>query len=182
MQNSLFCTTGSLHLTKLSRHADFRGRKLSSWASGEGHKQVGYSHQYYSSTQLTCSPFVTGNLLWIHPDMAGYEIMLYRRPTRLDSRVSHACRITRFLLHIEVTEPANVGRVAGWIESAHSLGTLTGLAPASYLADSIGRKPTAISGVVGASIATVLFGFGKTVPQLVLLRYMNGFFVAMIPA
>jgi MFS family permease len=99
-----------------------------------------------------------------------------------DSRVLHASRITRFLLYIEVADHANVGRVAGWVESAYSLGVLTGLAPASYLSDTIGRKKTAISGVLGASIATILFGFCKTVPQLVTLRYINGLFVAFLPA
>jgi hypothetical protein len=78
------------------------------------------------------------------------------------SRISRACRITRFLLHIGVADHANVGRVAGWVESAYSLGVLTGLAPASYLSDTIGRKKTAISRVLGASIPTILFGFGKT--------------------
>lgn len=87
-----------------------------------------------------------------------------------------------FLLSNELADPLTVGTTAGWIESAYSIGILTGLAPASYLSDSIGRKPTAISGVLLASIGTVAFGFANTVPLLIIIRFFIGTFVAFIPA
>ena len=91
-------------------------------------------------------------------------------------------RITPFLLSNGLADRDTVGTTAGWIESAYSLGVLTGLAPASYLSDSIGRKPTAITGVLLASVGTAAFGFAKTVPMLVMLRFSIGVFVAFIPA
>ena len=57
-----------------------------------------------------------------------------------------------------------------------------GLAPASYLSDSIGRKSTATIGVLLASIGTMAFGFASTLPQMVALRFSIGLFIAFIPA
>ena len=91
-------------------------------------------------------------------------------------------RITRFIILNKLADQTSVGRVAGWIEAAYSLGILLGLAPAAYLSDTLGRKPTAITGIVFASVGTILFGFARTILQLVALRLFNGFFIAFLPA
>lgn len=87
-----------------------------------------------------------------------------------------------FLLSNKLADPLTVGTIAGWIESAYSIGVLIGLAPASYLSDTIGRKPTAISGILLASIGTVAFGFANTIPMLITIRFFIGIFVAFLPA
>lgn len=91
-------------------------------------------------------------------------------------------RITPFILSNGLGDSSTVGTIAGWIESAYSAGVLLGLAPASYLSDGIGRKPTAITGVLLASVGTIAFGFARTLPQMIALRFSIGVFVAFIPA
>lgn len=101
---------------------------------------------------------------------------------RFVNQMHMASRITRFIQLNKLADDNSIGRVAGWIEAAYSFGVLTGLAPASYLSDSWGRKPTAISGILFASLGTMAFGFATTVPQLVVIRFFNGLFVAFLPA
>lgn len=105
----------------------------------------------------------------------------YRR-TRLTQLLFSYFRITPFLLSNGRAEPSNVATTAGWIESAYSLGLLTGLAPASYLADNIGRKFTVMMGVLLASIGVVSFGFAEKVSTLIIIRFYTGIFAAFIPA
>lgn len=100
----------------------------------------------------------------------------------VDFCVAIVCRITRFIVENKLADYEHVGHIAGWIESSYSFGVLLGLAPASYISDRIGRKPTAVIGILLASLGTIVFGFAKTVPQLLLIRTFNGAFTAFLPA
>lgn len=48
------------------------------------------------------------------------------------------------------------------------------------LADRIGRKPVLVFSLAGISVATALFGLGRTLWQMIILRCMAGLFAGSV--
>ncbi|KAI1340728.1 major facilitator superfamily transporter [Xylariaceae sp. FL0016] len=75
---------------------------------------------------------------------------------------------------------ADVGFYSGLIESLFSLTQMLVMVLWGQAADRVGRKPVLVSSLVGVAIATALFGFAKTIWQMILFRCLAGFFAGTI--
>jgi len=74
---------------------------------------------------------------------------------------------------------------AGWIGSASLFGYMLTPVVAGLLSDKYGRKYTALSGIFGFSVLTLLAGFAPNTPALFGIRFLTGiaeafFFIPMI--
>ncbi|RFU27859.1 hypothetical protein B7463_g8468, partial [Scytalidium lignicola] len=77
-------------------------------------------------------------------------------------------------------DEADVGFYAGLIESLFSLTQMLLMLSWGLAADRFGRKPVLVISLVGCSIATSMFGFSKTIWQMVLFRCFAGIFAGTV--
>lgn len=77
-------------------------------------------------------------------------------------------------------ENADVGFYSGLIESLFSLTQAIVMILWGRAADRIGRKPVLVYSLFGVTFATGLFGFAKTIPQMILFRCIAGVFAGTI--
>jgi hypothetical protein len=75
---------------------------------------------------------------------------------------------------------ADLGFYVGLIESLFSLTQMFVMVPWGRAADRFGRKPVLVLSLVGVSSATALFGFARTIWQMILLRCLAGFFAGTV--
>ncbi|KZT32314.1 MFS general substrate transporter [Sistotremastrum suecicum HHB10207 ss-3] len=71
-------------------------------------------------------------------------------------------------------DPARVGYYAGLVKSSFFLAQCAFVFLWCRLSDSVGRRPVIISGLCAGTIATVAFGFSRTLPSLMLWRMVAG--------
>lgn len=90
--------------------------------------------------------------------------------------------IVRYLLSINAATEQNVGLAAGRVEAAYSIALLIFLYPAGLCSDRFGRKKVLIASLAGCAISISLFGLGRSLNQLILLRLLIGSAVALLPA
>lgn len=74
----------------------------------------------------------------------------------------------------------DVGFYSGLIESLFSLTQAIVMIFWGQAADRIGRKPVLVYSLFGVTLATGLFGFAKTIPQMILFRCLAGVFAGTI--
>ncbi|KAJ5493365.1 Efflux pump azaK [Penicillium diatomitis] len=74
----------------------------------------------------------------------------------------------------------DVGFYSGLIESLFSLTQAIVMIYWGRAADRIGRKPVLVYSLFGVTLATGLFGFAKTIPQMILFRCIAGVFAGTI--
>lgn len=77
-------------------------------------------------------------------------------------------------------QDADVGFYSGLIESLFSLTQAIVMIFWGRAADRIGRKPVLVYSLFGVTLATGLFGFAKTIPQMILFRCIAGIFAGTI--
>ncbi|MCJ1382069.1 hypothetical protein MMC17_005181 [Xylographa soralifera] len=75
---------------------------------------------------------------------------------------------------------ADVGFYSGLIESLFSLTQMLLMISWGHAADRFGRKPVLVLSLGGIAIATALFGFSKTIWQLILFRCLAGVFAGSV--
>ncbi|KAH8816962.1 MFS transporter [Xylogone sp. PMI_703] len=75
---------------------------------------------------------------------------------------------------------ADVGFYAGMIESLFSLTQMLLMLSWGRAADRFGRKPILVISLVGCAIATAMFGFSKTIWQMILFRCFAGIFAGTV--
>ena len=75
-----------------------------------------------------------------------------------------------------VEREEDVGFYAGLIESLFSLVQMSTMMGWGWAADRYGRKPILVWSNAGGAIVITLFGFGKTIWQMILFRCMAGLF------
>ncbi|MCJ1416688.1 hypothetical protein MMC32_003026 [Xylographa parallela] len=75
---------------------------------------------------------------------------------------------------------ADVGFYSGLIESLFSLTQMLLMISWGHAADRLGRKPVLVFSLGGIAIATALFGFSKTIWQLILFRCLAGVFAGSV--
>ncbi|MCJ1287832.1 hypothetical protein MMC26_007184 [Xylographa opegraphella] len=75
---------------------------------------------------------------------------------------------------------ADVGFYSGLIESLFSLTQMLLMISWGHAADRFGRKPVLVFSLGGIAIATALFGFSKTIWQLILFRCLAGVFAGSV--
>jgi len=81
------------------------------------------------------------------------------------------------MAHIHLTnDPSRVGFYSGLAESAFSISSLLSIYHWARLSDVIGRRPVIFIGILGVSFATALFGLQRTLPGILLVRCIGGFF------
>ncbi|KAI6503805.1 hypothetical protein MCOR14_009835 [Pyricularia oryzae] len=71
---------------------------------------------------------------------------------------------------------AQVGFYSGLIESNFSLVQALVMVFWARLSDRIGRKPVLVVSMVGVAVSTSMFGFAKTIPQMIMIRMLAGVF------
>jgi hypothetical protein len=74
----------------------------------------------------------------------------------------------------------DVGFYSGLIESLFSLTQAIVMIFWGRAADRFGRKPVLVYSLFGVTLATGLFGFAKTIPQMILFRCLAGIFAGTI--
>lgn len=74
----------------------------------------------------------------------------------------------------------DVGFYSGLIESIFSLTQMFVMVFWGRAADRLGRRPVVITSMIGATITTSLFGFSRTIWQMVLLRCLSGIFCGQV--
>ncbi|KAF8503783.1 MFS general substrate transporter [Russula emetica] len=85
--------------------------------------------------------------------------------------------INEMMAHLHLTnDPSRVGFYSGLAESVFSICSLFSIYQWARLSDVIGRRPVIFIGILGASVATVLFGLQRTLPGILLVRCIGGFF------
>ncbi|GLI74602.1 hypothetical protein PoHVEF18_002846 [Penicillium ochrochloron] len=77
-------------------------------------------------------------------------------------------------------EDTDIGFYSGLIESLFSLTQAMVMIYWGRAADRIGRKPVLVYSLFGVTLATGLFGFAKTIPQMILFRCLAGIFAGTI--
>jgi MFS family permease len=77
-------------------------------------------------------------------------------------------------------EDTDVGFYSGLIESLFSLTQAIVMIFWGRAADRIGRKPVLVFSLFGMALATGLFGFATTIPQMILFRCIAGIFAGTI--
>lgn len=77
---------------------------------------------------------------------------------------------------------ADIGYGAGVVEAAYSVAMLLLLYPAGLASDKYGRKPVLLAALAGCTIFSSIFGLGRSLVQLVLLRLVLGASIAGLPA
>jgi MFS family permease len=81
------------------------------------------------------------------------------------------------MAHLHLTnDPSRVGFYSGLAESVFSICSLFSIYQWARLSDVIGRRPVIFIGILGASLATVLFGLQRSLPGILLVRSIGGFF------
>lgn len=75
---------------------------------------------------------------------------------------------------------SDVGFYSGLIESLFSLTQAIVMVFWGKASDRIGRKPVLTASLCGVTVATGLFGFAKTIPQMILFRCLAGVFAGTI--
>ncbi|KAJ6142688.1 hypothetical protein N7471_002141 [Penicillium samsonianum] len=71
---------------------------------------------------------------------------------------------------------SDIGFYSGLIESMFSLTQAIVMIFWGRAADRLGRKPVLVSSLFGVAVATGLFGFAKTIPQMIVFRCIAGVF------
>jgi len=85
--------------------------------------------------------------------------------------------VNEMMAHIHLTnDPSRVGFYSGLAESAFSISSLLSIYHWARLSDVIGRRPVIFIGILGVSFATALFGLQRTLPGILLVRCIGGFF------
>ncbi|WVQ82571.1 hypothetical protein IAT38_004701 [Cryptococcus sp. DSM 104549] len=83
--------------------------------------------------------------------------------------------INQMLLDMGVVDdPKKTGFYAGLIESIFAVAELCTVFQWGAASDRWGRKPVLLIGCAGAAISSILFGFSRTFPMMVLTRVING--------
>ncbi|KAI5238575.1 MFS general substrate transporter [Aureobasidium subglaciale] len=88
--------------------------------------------------------------------------------------------INQMIFEVGGVKEEDVGFYSGLIESLFSLTQMIFMISWGRAADRYGRKPVLVYSIVGVSIMTVLFGFSRTIWQMVLFRCMAGVFSGTI--
>ncbi|TLD30875.1 hypothetical protein PspLS_01965 [Pyricularia sp. CBS 133598] len=84
--------------------------------------------------------------------------------------------INEFVHHNSGLPVTQVGFYSGVIESCFSLVQAMVMVFWARLSDRIGRKPVLIASMVGVTVATSMFGFAQTIPQMIMFRMLGGLF------
>ncbi|KAF2663992.1 MFS general substrate transporter [Microthyrium microscopicum] len=84
--------------------------------------------------------------------------------------------INQMIFDITNIEEEDVGFYSGMIESLFSVVAMITMVPYGRLADRFGRKPVLVWSLAGVSVTCTLFGFSKTLWQMIVLRCLAGFF------
>lgn len=71
---------------------------------------------------------------------------------------------------------SDIGFYSGIVEATLALTQTFTSYPWGRTADRIGRKPCMVISLTGVTFATALFGMTKTIPQMILLRFITGIF------
>ncbi|THY69482.1 MFS general substrate transporter [Aureobasidium pullulans] len=88
--------------------------------------------------------------------------------------------INQMILEVGGVKEEDVGFYSGLIESLFSLTQMIFMISWGRASDRYGRKPVLVYSVIGVSIMTCLFGFSKSVWQMILFRCMAGVFSGTI--
>ncbi|KAI0282204.1 MFS general substrate transporter [Russula aff. rugulosa BPL654] len=79
--------------------------------------------------------------------------------------------VNEMMAHLHLTnDPSRVGFYSGLAESVFSICSLFSIYQWARLSDVIGRRPVIFIGILGASLATVLFGLQRSLPGILLVR------------
>ncbi|KAK6008055.1 hypothetical protein QM012_004869 [Aureobasidium pullulans] len=84
--------------------------------------------------------------------------------------------INQMIQEVGGVEEEDVGFYSGLIESLFSLTQMIFMISWGRASDQFGRKPVLVYSVIGVSIMTCLFGFSKSVWQMILFRCLAGVF------
>jgi len=85
--------------------------------------------------------------------------------------------INEMMAHLHLTDdPLRVGFYSGLAESAFSVSSLFSIYQWARLSDVIGRRPVIFIGIIGVSLATLLFGLQRSLSGILLVRCIGGFF------
>jgi len=88
--------------------------------------------------------------------------------------------IQQMILEVGGVKEEDVGFYSGLIESLFSLTQMIFMISWGRISDKYGRKPVLVYSVVGVSIMTCLFGFSKSMWQIILFRCLAGVFSGTI--
>ncbi|KAF2456552.1 major facilitator superfamily domain-containing protein [Lineolata rhizophorae] len=77
-------------------------------------------------------------------------------------------------------DEADVGFYTGLIDALFSLSQMVVMIGWGRAADRFGRKPVLVAALTGVSVGTALFGFSKTIWQMILFRCLAGAFAASV--
>ncbi|CAD0095273.1 unnamed protein product [Aureobasidium vineae] len=88
--------------------------------------------------------------------------------------------IQQMILEVGGVREEDVGFYSGLIESLFSLTQMMFMISWGRVSDRYGRKPVLVYSVVGVSIMTCLFGFSKSMWQIILFRCLAGVFSGTI--
>ncbi|ORY72168.1 permease of the major facilitator superfamily [Pseudomassariella vexata] len=88
--------------------------------------------------------------------------------------------INAMLIYNSDLADTDVGFYSGLIESLFSLTQMSVMMLWGLAADRVGRKPVLVFSLIGVSIATALFGFARTIWQMILFRCIAGVFAGTI--
>ncbi|KAK1218244.1 hypothetical protein PQX77_014617 [Marasmius sp. AFHP31] len=93
--------------------------------------------------------------------------------------------VNQFLADLHVSDdPSKIGLYSGIVESAFAFTQLLAIYPWASFSDRIGRKPVILSGVLGLTCATLLFGLSPSFGIMLAARALAGAFsgnVSIIP-
>ncbi|KAH8775564.1 major facilitator superfamily transporter [Diaporthe sp. PMI_573] len=111
-------------------------------------------------------PFPTGQIFWIC-------FARLVEPMAFFSIVPYVNQMAQKNGNLDL---ADVGFYSGLIESLFSLTQAVFMIFWGKASDRLGRKPVLVFSLVGVSIATALFGFSKTIWEMILFRCAGGIF------
>ncbi|KII88700.1 hypothetical protein PLICRDRAFT_110564 [Plicaturopsis crispa FD-325 SS-3] len=85
--------------------------------------------------------------------------------------------VNEFMSALHVTDdPSEIGFYSGLVESAFAIAQLCSIYQWAQLSDVIGRRPVVLVGIVGISVASILFGLSKSLTGVLVARCLAGLF------
>ncbi|KIL00657.1 hypothetical protein PAXRUDRAFT_29651 [Paxillus rubicundulus Ve08.2h10] len=85
--------------------------------------------------------------------------------------------VNEFMNDLHLTDdPSRIGFYSGLVESTFAVAQLSSIYPWARLSDVIGRRPVVLVGILGLTIATLLFGLSKSLAAVLIARCIGGLF------